>query len=274
LVSPIPQVLQVTGSIARPDGTSAVVVPSGATAVVLNVTVAGPTADGFLSVRPDGTPGAPETSNLNFTAGDIVPNAVTAALPSSGKIELTYDAYSAAGPTTDVLVDVTGYYVAATGGSGNDGDGYGRWHSSATFALSRSGCGAGQVRVVGTVSGNNSYFGSAPTSRCVTPSMYGRERAEFSIAPVSGAPVGSLYTVDRPAALNAADKSTVTLGADPLRSVQGRLGCSIPPGSVNVQCIYSGIDGSNHVRLLTTAERDAFIARGLAGTVTVHVFNS
>lgn len=112
-VSPTPRVLQVTGS----------TVPAGATAVVLNVTAVGPTAPGFLSVRPDGTPGAPETSNLNFDAGDIVPNAVTVALPASGAIEITYDAFGAVGPTADVLVDLTGYYVAggSTGARGPAG---------------------------------------------------------------------------------------------------------------------------------------------------------
>jgi hypothetical protein len=121
LVSPAPRVLQVTGSIARPGGSSAVVVPSGASAVVLNVTVVAPSGDGFLSVRPDGTPGAPETSNLNFAAGDIIPNAVTVALPASGRIELTYDAFGAVGPTTDVLVDVTGFYTPTSGEGGATG---------------------------------------------------------------------------------------------------------------------------------------------------------
>ena len=118
LVSPSPRVLQVTGSIARQNGSLAVVVPSGASAVVLNVTVVGADASGFLSVRPDGTPGVPETSNLNFIAAATISNAVTVALPSSGKIELTYDAYGAVGPTTNVLVDVTGYYTPTSGVGG------------------------------------------------------------------------------------------------------------------------------------------------------------
>lgn len=123
LVSPTPRVLQVTGEIARPHGSTAVVVPESASAVVLNVTAVLPQVDGFFSVRPDGTPGAPETSNLNFSAGAIIPNAVTVALPASGAVELTYDAFGAVGPTADVLVDVTGLYVAASGGGGDGGVG-------------------------------------------------------------------------------------------------------------------------------------------------------
>jgi hypothetical protein len=113
--SPAPRDLQITGSIPTTDGTQ-VVVPEGATAVVLNVTAVAPTADGFISVRPSGTPGPPSTSNLNFTAGSIVPNAVTVALPASGSIEITYDAFGTPGATTDVLADITGFYVLGGGG--------------------------------------------------------------------------------------------------------------------------------------------------------------
>lgn len=112
--------LQVTGNVPTAT-TPQTVVPEGATAVVLNVTVVAPTADGFLSVRPSGTPGAPTTSNLNFSAGDIIPNAVTVALPASGMIEVTYDAFGDVGPTTNVLADVTGFYVLGSGVPGPQG---------------------------------------------------------------------------------------------------------------------------------------------------------
>lgn len=111
-VSAVSQDLRVTGPIPTPDG-NATVVPEGATGVLLNVTVVQPTASGFVSVRPSGTPGAPQTSSLNFEAGDITPNAVFVALPTSGEnegyIEITYDAFGTPGPTTDVLGDVVGY---------------------------------------------------------------------------------------------------------------------------------------------------------------------
>ncbi len=117
ITSPVGARVQITGAIARPGGSTAIVVPSGATAVVLNVTAVQPEAAGFLSVRPDGTSGPPETSNLNFEARAIVPNAVTVALPPSGAIEVTYDAFGTSGPTTHALIDVTGYYVAGSGGA-------------------------------------------------------------------------------------------------------------------------------------------------------------
>ena len=109
-VSAASQKLQVTGP----------VVPAGSTGVLLNVTVVAPSANGFLAVRPGDATGAPSTSSLNFNAGDIAPNAVQVALPTSGanagQIDITYDAYSVGGPTTDVLIDVVGYLVE--GGAG------------------------------------------------------------------------------------------------------------------------------------------------------------
>jgi hypothetical protein len=110
-VSAVSQKLQVTGS----------TVPAGSTGVLLNVTVVGPSVDGFLSVRPGDATGAPSTSSLNFTAGDIVPNSVQVGLPTAGanagQIDITYDAFGTPGPTTDVLIEIVGYMVAGGGGA-------------------------------------------------------------------------------------------------------------------------------------------------------------
>ncbi len=79
-------------------------VPAGATAVVANVTATGATAQSFLTAYPDGTT-RPLASNLNFSAGQTVPNLVTVPLSSTGAIDL----YNASG-TVNALVDVDGYY--------------------------------------------------------------------------------------------------------------------------------------------------------------------
>lgn len=115
-VSATPLTLQVTGAVPTPNGVKTVV-PPGVTGVVLNVTPVNAQSDGFISVRPAGAAGPITTSSLNFEAGDIVPNAVVVALPNTelatlGQLEITYDAYGAAGPTTDLLVDVTGYMTS------------------------------------------------------------------------------------------------------------------------------------------------------------------
>ena len=112
-VSQVPQDLGVVGSIATATGIQSIV-PAGATGVSLNVTVYNPQADGYISIRPADASGAPTTSNLNFTAGQTVPNAVTVNLPTTGsdagKIEIYFDALGALGPTAEIFIDVLGYY--------------------------------------------------------------------------------------------------------------------------------------------------------------------
>jgi hypothetical protein len=79
-------------------------VPADATAVVMNVTVADATDESFLTVFPTGTT-KPNASNLNFGAGQIIPNLVTVKLGTGGKVELA----NAVG-ATHVIADVVGYY--------------------------------------------------------------------------------------------------------------------------------------------------------------------
>ena len=70
----------------------------------LNVAVSGPTAAGYLTVFPAGEP-KPWAANLNFLAGQTVPNLVTAKLGAGGKVSLA----NAAG-ATHVIADVAGRF--------------------------------------------------------------------------------------------------------------------------------------------------------------------
>jgi hypothetical protein len=80
-------------------------VPStGVTAVVLNVTVTGPTASSFLTAFPDGQP-RPTVSNLNFVTGQTISNQVIVPVVN-GKI----DFYNSSG-TVQVIADLSGYFV-------------------------------------------------------------------------------------------------------------------------------------------------------------------
>ncbi|MCE9620720.1 MAG: hypothetical protein K8R99_00060 [Actinomycetia bacterium] len=141
-VSAVSQKLQVTGTIPTNTGNQSVV-PAGASGVLLNVTAVVPTAAGFISIRPGDATGTPSTSSLNFTAGSVVPNAVLVALPTSGanagKIEITYDAFGAAGPTTEILIDVVGFTTAEALGtarvpSGKTVTGFGLWDTVSSGA--------------------------------------------------------------------------------------------------------------------------------------------
>ncbi|TMD03065.1 MAG: hypothetical protein E6J01_17120, partial [Chloroflexi bacterium] len=86
-------------------------VPSNASAVVLNVTATNTVAPGFLTVYPAGVT-RPLASNLNWAAGQTVPNLVVVGVGTNGQVTL----YS--NSPTDVVVDIEGYYSSSTGPAG------------------------------------------------------------------------------------------------------------------------------------------------------------
>jgi hypothetical protein len=80
-------------------------VPSTAvTGAVMNVTVTNTTKPSFLTVWPTGAM-QPTASDLNWVAGETVPNLVVVKLGLDGAVQ----AFNAAG-SVDVIVDVSGYY--------------------------------------------------------------------------------------------------------------------------------------------------------------------
>ncbi len=79
---------------------------TGVTAVVLNVTATEPSApDSYLTLFPTGT-ARPIASNLNFVAGETVPNLVLVRV-QNGKVSIFNNAGS-----THVIADVQGWYSA------------------------------------------------------------------------------------------------------------------------------------------------------------------
>jgi len=81
---------------------------SGAAAVVLNVTVTGPTAASYLTVYPTGAQ-RPLASNLNFVAGQTVPNRVIVSIGAGGQVSI----FNFQG-STHVVVDVSGWVSNGT----------------------------------------------------------------------------------------------------------------------------------------------------------------
>jgi hypothetical protein len=77
-------------------------VPNGARSAVLNVTVTQPSAAGWLSVYPCDE-GMPTASNVNYAAGQTVPNAVIAKLDGQGRVCI------ASWATTHVIADIDGW---------------------------------------------------------------------------------------------------------------------------------------------------------------------
>ena len=82
---------------------------TGVSAVAINVTAVSPSAPGFISAWPSGS-AQPNTSILNFTAGQTTPNMVVLPVGTDGKIKL----FNGSPGTVQLLGDVTGYFVGGT----------------------------------------------------------------------------------------------------------------------------------------------------------------
>ena len=109
--------LVVTGRAGVPD--------QGVAAVLLNITAVDPSTDGFITVgpRPQGRGNLfddqnsygdwPNASNLNFSAGQTVPNLVLVRVGAGGRIRFhVHDA------TTHLLADIAGYFSYTDDGAG------------------------------------------------------------------------------------------------------------------------------------------------------------
>ena len=93
--------LQVTGRAGVPT--------TGVSAVVLNVTVTSPAKAGSITAYPHGSP-RPLTSNLNFAAGQTVPNLVIVGVGTDGAVDL----HNASAGTVNLIADITGYFLGGT----------------------------------------------------------------------------------------------------------------------------------------------------------------
>jgi hypothetical protein len=98
--------LGTNGSLSFPVTGVGGVPAAGVSAVVLNVTATNTSAPGYLTVWPAGN-ARPTASNLDFTAGQSVPNLVVAKVGSGGRVSVFN--YSGA---TDVVADVMGWFTA------------------------------------------------------------------------------------------------------------------------------------------------------------------
>jgi hypothetical protein len=89
-------------------GWASALVPSTATAVTGNLTITKATSAGYVSVGPT-MASTPKTSTINVAKGVNIANGVTVAL-NAGKLQAVW--VGAAGSSTDMVFDVTGYFTA------------------------------------------------------------------------------------------------------------------------------------------------------------------
>jgi uncharacterized protein (DUF1501 family) len=100
VVGNVPIDVQVAGKAGVPS--------TGATAVVLNLTVTEPESPGYLRLTPTGQPAGATTSNVNFAAGDTVPNLAICRIGNGGRITL-----AGVGTGMHAIADVFGYFGAS-----------------------------------------------------------------------------------------------------------------------------------------------------------------
>jgi hypothetical protein len=135
-------------------------IPSIAQAYSFNITVVPKTAGGiaFVTVWPAGS-AQPAVSTLNDGSGAVLANAaiVPAGTPSGG-----VNVISSGPATTDLIIDMNGYYAAATGGGGGGGS-----ITGVTAGTDLTGGGTGGVVTlnldttqVPTLAGPNSFTGA------------------------------------------------------------------------------------------------------------------
>ena len=99
--------LQVVGTrVTAPDGTTDVV-PTGVSAVAINITAVLPSAAGFMTVWPCDV-GRPDASNLNFVANGVVANSVIAPVGATGKVCFYTN------QTSHLLVDIAGWFSGSS----------------------------------------------------------------------------------------------------------------------------------------------------------------
>jgi hypothetical protein len=89
-------------------------VPANATAVVINLTATNTTAPSFFTVYPTGQ-ARPLASNLNWTAGQTVPNLAEVGLGTNGQISI----FNSDG-LADAIVDLEGYFAPPSSGTAGE----------------------------------------------------------------------------------------------------------------------------------------------------------
>ena len=90
-------------------------IPAAAIAVTANLTVTNQQSYGYLAIGPN-LRTAPTTSSLNFPVSDNRANGVTVPLAPQGTVDVYYG--GTGGKMVDFIIDVTGYFLPDSGGSG------------------------------------------------------------------------------------------------------------------------------------------------------------
>ncbi|MGW5851078.1 PKD domain-containing protein [Streptomyces sp. NPDC055254] len=183
-------------------------IPAGATAVVLNVTVTNTRTSGHVTAFPGRGYERPATSNVNYTAGQTVPNLVIVPIGEDGYVEL----YNGGWEPVDLIADVTGYYTRTAAGGYVPLD-------PVRLADTRSGTGTAEGQVAGYTSFDLQVHGSASipaaaTAVALNVTATGPKDSGHLTAYPSGRQPPSTSSVNYGAGQTVANSVIVPIGAD------------------------------------------------------------
>ena len=236
--------LQLTGVTGLSIGTDPI--PTDASAVVLNVTEVGATATSVLTLYPYGGT-LPETSNLNFGRGTVIPNLVTVTVGQGGAVVI----YNAAG-SVNVLADVQGYFEPQP-----PTDTTGEFHPipplrvcdtrhTSTTPVCRADGAVGQTPLIVNVTGAVGSVNPSTAAEAAVLNLTGLAGAKATLLSVF--PTSSSGTCAYNAS-HAPPFSTLNLTAGEVRAnrVMVQLGPSAPGGADTSICVYNAAGSTNVV---------------------------
>ncbi|MGP3689413.1 hypothetical protein ACTVZO_32755 [Streptomyces sp. IBSNAI002] len=182
-------------------------IPAGVTSVVLNLTVTNTTSGGHVTAFPSGTT-RPITSNVNFVAGQTVPNLAVVTVGQDGYVEL----YNGGWESIDLIADVTGYFAKAAA------SGY-TPVSPVRFADTREGLGTAKGQVPGQTAfglqiGNSRGVPAGITAVALNVTVTNPREAGHLTAYPSGQAAPSASNVNFTAGQTIANSVIVPVGPD------------------------------------------------------------
>jgi hypothetical protein len=244
-------------------------IPGNAGAYSINVAAILPAADGFLTVFPTGA-AQPASSDLNFLAGEVVANAIVAPAGSGGAISVSVNV------STHMILDINGYYAAATAGIRNTFLGLAAGNSVMTgddntgigcVPLTTNATGASNTAVGGftlpdnTMGDDNTAVGSAALRSNATGNS---NTAVGSFVLVSD----SNSTSSQNTGVGYDSLALVNTGASTNTALGYGAGASVGTGSNNICIGNSCLSGdANTIRIGSGVQTATFVA-GINGQVT------
>ena len=219
------------------DATAPATVPDDAWAIAVNVTVTEPDAAGFLTVVPGNSAftdskGQPLASNLNFAAGQTVPNLVVVGAFGNRMLSTQISAGSA-----HVVMDVVGYFIGTGAERGA------RLESVAPTRVADSRTGLGVIGGAGALG------------------------AGTTVLDLSGVPAGATGVALNVTATEGTESSFLTVYSGDLAAAPDASSLAVAPGVSRPNLVFTRLSADRRVNVFNFAG-NVHVAVDLVGVFT------